>query len=101
MMPHIYHYIAITNKEKGATSHQKHYSFGPQWGANSEPFWSTYRYQLEAFVDQIRGRRPGHWISLEDSIAQMETLDAVYEESGLGARKGTHEMVNGQQNGTK
>lgn len=93
MMPHLYHYIAVTDKVTKATSYQKHYSFGPKWGARSEPFWSTYRYQLEAFVDKVKGRTPGHWIELDDSIAQMETLDMIYEHSGLGKRMGTRKLV--------
>ncbi|KAF8651474.1 hypothetical protein AX16_004773 [Volvariella volvacea WC 439] len=50
--------------------------------------WSTYRYQFEAFVDMLRGRRPmgGHWVTLEDSLEEMMCIDAVYEKSGLGLR---------------
>ncbi|KAK2808391.1 hypothetical protein FQN50_004776 [Emmonsiellopsis sp. PD_5] len=86
MMPHIFHYIEIKDKRTGQSHTQKHYTFGPEWGPRAEPWWSTYRYQLEAFVDKINGKEPVHWISHEDSIAQMETIDAVYEKSGLGKR---------------
>ncbi|KAL5610920.1 hypothetical protein FOBRF1_007037 [Fusarium oxysporum] len=89
MMPHIYHYIQVTDKQTGQTHTQKHYSFGPSWGPRSEPWWSTYRYQLEAFVDKVTGKEPAHWISPEDSIAQMRTLDAIYVKSGLGKRPST------------
>lgn len=41
MMPHIYHYIQITDKHTEQTHTQKHYSFGPSW--SPEPWWSTYR----------------------------------------------------------
>jgi predicted dehydrogenase len=93
MMPHLYHYISITDKKTGHTSYQKHYSFGPKWGARGEPWWSTYRYQLEAFVDKIRGRTPACWVEPEDSIHQMECIDKVYELSGLGKRRGTAEIM--------
>ncbi|CAI4214123.1 unnamed protein product [Parascedosporium putredinis] len=63
MMPHIYHYIQITDKRTGQKSTQKHYSFGPLWGPRSEPWWSTYRYQLEAFVDKVSGKDPVHWLT--------------------------------------
>ncbi|KAI9155502.1 oxidoreductase [Paramyrothecium foliicola] len=89
MMPHIYHYIQITDKRTGQTHTQKHYSFGPSWGPCSEPWWSTYRYQLEAFVDNVEGKEPVHWVDAEDSINQMRTIDAIYEKSGLGARPST------------
>ncbi|KAA8898768.1 NAD binding oxidoreductase [Sphaerosporella brunnea] len=93
MMPHLYHYIAITDKKTGHTSYQKHYSFGPKWGTRGESWWSTYRYQLEAFVDKVRGREPVCWIEPEDSVMQMECIDSVYEKSGLGKRKGTSELL--------
>lgn len=41
----------------------------------------------------IRGKQPPHWVSLENSIAQMETIDMVYEKSGLGKRQPTHEVL--------
>ena len=39
-----------------------------------------YRYQLEAFVDKVRGRTPEHWYDAQDSIANMEWVEAVYKE---------------------
>jgi hypothetical protein len=39
-----------------------------------------YRYQLEAFVDKVRGRTPEHWYDPQDSIANMEWIEAVYKE---------------------
>ncbi|KAI0635607.1 NAD binding oxidoreductase [Trametes polyzona] len=91
MMPHIYHYIQIYDKRAGQTHTEKHYSGGPRWGQRGESWWSTYRYQLEAFVDKVRGREPPHWVTLESSIAQMETIDAIYEKAGLGKRQPTAE----------
>ena len=40
---------------------------------------SRYRYQLEAFVDKVKGREPRDWVTGEDSIKNMECLDMVYE----------------------
>ncbi|RPD59640.1 NAD binding Rossmann fold oxidoreductase [Lentinus tigrinus ALCF2SS1-6] len=93
MMPHLYHYITIHDKRTGKTTTEKHYSGGPQWGNRGETWWSTYRYQLEAFVDMVRGREPAHWVTLDSSIAQMDTIDMVYEKSGLGKRLPTPEEV--------
>ena len=39
-----------------------------------------YRYQLEAFVEKVRGRKPEHWYDAQDSIANMEWIEAVYGE---------------------
>lgn len=39
----------------------------------------------------VRGREPPHWVTLDSSIAQMETIDMVYEKSGLGKRFPTPE----------
>ena len=34
----------------------------------------------------VRGRQAAHWVTLDSSIAQMETIDMIYETSGLGKR---------------
>jgi len=86
MMPHIYHYIAITDKTTAKTAYTSIYKGGPLWKDRGESYWSTYRYQLEAFVDKIRGRNPVWWIEGEDSIEQMKTIDEVYKKSGLPLR---------------
>ena len=87
MMPHIYHYIQITEKNTGSTTYEKHYTGGPQWGDDrGQPYWSTYRYQLEAFVDKMRGKRSAHWITHEDSVLQMQAIDDVYSKSGMPLR---------------
>ncbi|KAI0787439.1 NAD binding Rossmann fold oxidoreductase [Fomes fomentarius] len=91
MMPHLYHYVTIYDKRTKKTTTEKHYSGGPQWKNRGETWWSTYRYQLEAFVDMARGREPPHWVTLDSSIAQMETIDMVYDKSGLGKRFPTPE----------
>ncbi|KZW00995.1 NAD(P)-binding protein, partial [Exidia glandulosa HHB12029] len=46
----------------------------------------TYRYELEAFVNKLRGRVPHHWVEGDDSVAQMEAIEQVYAKSGLGTR---------------
>ncbi|KAG1774875.1 NAD(P)-binding protein [Suillus placidus] len=74
VMPVIYHSITVA-PDGGVTRTEK-----------AEEWWSTYRYQLEAFVDKIKGRTPQTWMSAEDSIANMEWVEKIYEESGLGSR---------------
>ena len=60
----------------------KQYSDG-----SSDPSWSTYRHQLEQFVNKVRGRPgSGVWIDGEDSIRQMEMIDGAYEKAGLPLR---------------
>lgn len=51
-----------------------------------EDWWMSYRYQLEAFVNRVRGRKTHAWVSGEDSIKQMRMIDMAYEKSGLGLR---------------
>ena len=41
-----------------------------------------YRYQLEAFIDKLRGRDPEHWYEAQDSITNMQWIEAVYKEVG-------------------
>jgi predicted dehydrogenase len=53
----------------------------------SEPFWSSYRHQLEQFVNRVRGDKgSGLWVDYEDSIAQARMIDMAYEKSGLPLR---------------
>ncbi|ETS85562.1 hypothetical protein PFICI_03587 [Pestalotiopsis fici W106-1] len=55
--------------------------------ANSNPYWSTYRFMLEQFVNRIHGiEGSGKFISHEDSISQARALDMIYTKSGLGPR---------------
>jgi predicted dehydrogenase len=52
-----------------------------------EPWWMSYRWQLEAFVDRIRGRPgSGVWVDHQDSINQMKMISMAYEKSGLPPR---------------
>ena len=49
---------------------------------------NRYRYQLEAFVDKLQGRTPQAWMTAEDSIANMKTIDAVYDAVSFGISAG-------------
>ncbi|PWY94557.1 putative NAD binding Rossmann fold oxidoreductase [Aspergillus sclerotioniger CBS 115572] len=98
MMPHLYHYIAVTDKTTGKTQYHRQYSGGPLWGnvmtsrgKGGNSHWSTYRWQLEAFVDAVRGKTPAYWVSGEESIWQMECIDMMYQAAGLPVRGGDPE----------
>ncbi|KAG1772349.1 NAD(P)-binding protein [Suillus occidentalis] len=82
VMPVIYHSITVRPDGKVPRT-EKAYTFE---GGKGEEWWTTYRYQLEAFVDKVKGRTPQTWVSPEDSIANMEWIEKIYEESGLGSR---------------
>nr|BAZ95829.1 oxidereductase, NAD binding domain cpaG [Curvularia pallescens] len=69
-------YKAYTYKEAG----------GDQAVGQGEDWWMSYRYQLEAFVDRVKGRKTQYWVTGEDSIKQMKMIDMAYEKSGLGLR---------------
>lgn len=86
MMPHLYHYIGIKDKLTGNWRYEKYYKGGPLWKDRGETYWSTYRYQLEAFVDLLRGREPVWWIDNGDSVLQMKTIDEIYRKSGMPIR---------------
>lgn len=72
------------------TSSRKAYTFKEAGGEFAdlpgETYWMSYRHQLEQFVNKVKGRKVTHWISGEDSMAQMKMLDMAYEKSGLGPR---------------
>ncbi|KIJ47889.1 hypothetical protein M422DRAFT_28689 [Sphaerobolus stellatus SS14] len=78
----IYHTITITPK-KGPKRTEKAYTLK---GGKGEQWWTTYRYQLEAFVDLVRGRTPHTVMTEEDSINQMKAVEMVYSKLGLPAR---------------
>jgi hypothetical protein len=85
------HSITITEKEGGKKETQKCYVGGPQWGVTGEPWWTTYRYQLEAFVRKINAGPSedgytGPWVSLHESHKLMELIDLVYAKAGLSKR---------------
>ena len=49
--------------------------------------WTTYRHQLEQFVNAIRKETgSGVWIDGEDSIQQMKMIDGAYEKAGMRLR---------------
>lgn len=79
----------VLKKWEEKTSH-KVYTFKEAGGefANlpGEVYWMSYRHQLEQFVNRVKGRKTQHWVSGDDSIAQMKMLDMAYEKSGLGLR---------------
>lgn len=96
VVPTYGHSITITEKDSNGqltgTKHtEKCYVDGPQWGKRGEPWWTTYRYQLEAFIDMVRASESGKkyegpWMSLEESEKVMELIDAVYDKAGLPRR---------------
>ncbi|KAI1930538.1 hypothetical protein LOZ20_002153 [Ophidiomyces ophidiicola] len=93
LMPHLYHYISVTDKRTGKIDYFTQFFGGPLWGdkwttggKGGHLSWSTYRWQLEAFMDKIRGKEPPCWITNEDSISQMEGIDAIYKAAGLPKR---------------
>jgi predicted dehydrogenase len=93
MVPHLCHYISLVDKRTGRTEYRKQYYGGPSWGdayttggKGGKPYWSTYRWQLEAFTEKVRGKKVPYFISGEENIAQMETIDAIYRAAGLPVR---------------
>ncbi|KAK4926977.1 hypothetical protein LTR49_006134 [Elasticomyces elasticus] len=86
--------ITVTSKTTGEVTKHTAYKDGPQWGTRGEEWWTTYRYQLEAFVDKVRAVQSGSsvpegspWVGMEESEAVMGIVDAVYEKAGLGVRR--------------
>lgn len=90
--------FVIRNKEDGRpirnwveSNSYKAYSFaeagGKEFeGVDGEAWWMSYRYQLEAFVNRVKGRETQFWVDGQDSINQMKMLDMAYDKSGLGLR---------------
>ncbi|EKM54182.1 uncharacterized protein PHACADRAFT_210000 [Phanerochaete carnosa HHB-10118-sp] len=90
VMPSMYHTIEVSAGDwKGNKSMKKRIEkvYKPtEPGAKGEEWWTTYRYQLEAFVDKVKGLTPEYWLPAEDAISNMTWVEKVYEKTGLGSR---------------
>jgi predicted dehydrogenase len=102
MMPTLWHRVdiveahTIRNTETRKTistwtqkTSKKIYTWKDQGSPNvpSEDHWTTYRHQLEQFVNKIKNREgSGCWMDPEDSIRQMAVIDSAYEKAGLPLR---------------
>ncbi|KAI0130993.1 NAD(P)-binding protein [Daldinia grandis] len=51
-----------------------------------EASWTTYRYQLEEFVNKVRGREARQWVSGVDSINTTKMIDMAYIAAKLPLR---------------
>ncbi|KAI0134346.1 hypothetical protein BJ170DRAFT_716844 [Xylariales sp. AK1849] len=51
-----------------------------------EPYWATYRYQLEQFVNRVRGRQATQWVEHDASVTTVQMLDMAYTAAKLPLR---------------
>lgn len=95
-LPHVYHSIKV--KPRGRKSRvEKWYTFS---GGLGEEWWTTYvfpqniivffqssvmfrtfiryRYQLEAFMDKIKGRDPQTWPPEDEAVKQLKWVENIY-----------------------
>ncbi|KAF9081178.1 hypothetical protein BGX23_001171 [Mortierella sp. AD031] len=94
LLPSIYHYITVKDRASGKTEKlPKLYNEG----------FSTYKYQLDAFVTAVKHVKENPsiesqssqdidvvgiagWVDGEDTIANMKVIDAVYKRAGMNLR---------------
>lgn len=84
----MYHSIVIKPKE-GKCHTEKIYTFD---ATKKSPLLTTYGYQLDTFIKKVQGREndiAADWISIEDTVAQMEVIDAIYKKAGMEVRNGS------------
>ncbi|KAI0719290.1 NAD(P)-binding protein [Cerioporus squamosus] len=79
--PGMFHYIKVKPK-CGRTRYEQAYKFKDGRGKRS---WDSYRYQLEAFVDTVRGRVP-LWPEPVTVTTQLKTIEEVYTKAGMPPR---------------
>lgn len=53
---------------------------------DGEPFWGTYRHQLEQFVNKVRGRETPQWVDGDKSTDTLRMLDMAYTAANLPLR---------------
>lgn len=75
VIPTLFHSITVVNNQTGVKRTEKVYT---EKGAVGEDWWTTYRFQLEAFVNQVKGRKPQMWITKEDSVANIQWIENIY-----------------------
>lgn len=88
--PYIGHKIIISEKN-GKKTTETFYKDGPLWGQRGESWWTSYRYQLEAFTDRVKAAKNqepynGPWVELDESVKAMEIIDGIYEKAGMPVR---------------
>ncbi|KAJ7115827.1 hypothetical protein C8R44DRAFT_215019 [Mycena epipterygia] len=84
LVPSYYH--SITGSPAGKPRRvEKAYSF--EGAARGEDWWTTHRYQMEAFVDKVQGRTPQTWIEPQDSVDNMKWVEAIYAKDGFGVAR--------------
>ncbi|KAI5121620.1 hypothetical protein M0805_001150 [Coniferiporia weirii] len=82
ILPSGYHSITV-KPTKGKKRVEKVYVYEDGVG---EEWWSTYRYQLEFFVDKVKGREPKLWVDGQSSVSNMHWIEEIYNKTGLGSR---------------
>ncbi|PYH86650.1 NAD(P)-binding protein [Aspergillus uvarum CBS 121591] len=100
ILPTVYHRIDVrdthTLYRKGRLSktweevqYRKAYNWpvGDHRAETYQEWWTTWRCQLEEFVNRVKGRKgSGVWIDGGESIRQMEAVDKTYRRVGLETR---------------
>lgn len=82
VMPFLYHWIRVqpTGKKERIEKVYKPTDVIGGEGAG-EDWWTTYRYQLEAFVDRAKGRTPQSWMNKEESIENILWIEEIYKKA--------------------
>ncbi|RAL11053.1 Gfo/Idh/MocA family protein [Aspergillus homomorphus CBS 101889] len=98
ILPTVYHRIDVQDRHtlyrNGALSkawtevqYLKAYNWPDARAETYRDWWTTWRCQLEEFVNRIRKRKgSGVWIDAAESIRQMEAVDQTYRRAGLKVR---------------
>ncbi|KAJ5670181.1 uncharacterized protein N7477_005544 [Penicillium maclennaniae] len=101
LFPSLYHRIDVENthriyRDDGVllktwkeSEFLKAYTWAPEdgRGVTGQPWWTTYLYQLNEFVNKVKGRDgSGVWVDGEDSIKQMAAIDLTYLKAGMKVR---------------
>jgi len=79
VLPTFYHSITVKNNGGSTRVIKVYKSTEGRLKDKDAEWWTTYRYQLEAFVDKVKGREPVTWVSKEESVSIMESVVKVYD----------------------
>ena len=81
----VHEHVVIIKGVGRVVKEWKEVEYVKDYGPEGKQWWSTYRWQLEAFIDKIKattstadnvvnGKKSDLWVEAEDSINQMKQL---------------------------
>jgi predicted dehydrogenase len=83
VLPTVYHYLSVEPRGKKGRVEK---IYKGKEGSIGEEWWTTYRFQLEEFINRVKGRKVDVWMGGEESVEDIKWIEEVYKVGGFGSR---------------